>query len=197
MKAFHSKKGKTNAEVRCRPTFKLMSWSFKTLHFILGFLLPSFYKYISELLERKNYEVLLFRNDYESLYHCCCCIDSVVSDSVRPHRRQPTRLPRPWDSPGKNAGVGCHFLLQCMKVKSESEVAQSCPTPSDPMDCSLLGYCVHGVFQARVLEWVAIAFRGIPFNLQLYFPIPLGLSWHALFWDLGQELQTQVTAEAR
>ena len=49
---------------------------------------------------------------------------------MRPHRRQPTRLPRPWDSPGKNTGVGCHFLLQCMKVKSESEVAQSCPTPS-------------------------------------------------------------------
>ena len=59
-----------------------------------------------------------------------------MSDSVRPHRRQPTRLPRPWDSPGKNTGVGCPFLLQCMKVKSESEVAQSCPTLSDPMDCS-------------------------------------------------------------
>ena len=58
---------------------------------------------------------------------------------MRPHRWQPTRLPRPWDSPGKNTGVGCHFLLQCMKVKSESEVAQSCPTLSDPMDCSLLG----------------------------------------------------------
>ena len=63
-----------------------------------------------------------------------------------------------WDSPGKNTGVGCHFLLQCMKVKSESEVAQSCPTPSDPMDCSLPGLSVHGIFQARVLEWVAIAF---------------------------------------
>ena len=60
-----------------------------------------------------------------------------MSNSVRPHRRQPTRLPHPWDSPGKNTGVGCHFLLQCMKVKSESEVAQSCPTLSDPMDCSL------------------------------------------------------------
>ena len=70
---------------------------------------------------------------------CCCYVASVVSDSVRPHRRQPTRLLCPWDSPGKNTGVGCHFLLQCMKVKSESEVAQSCPTPSDPMDCSLTG----------------------------------------------------------
>ena len=80
---------------------------------------------------------------------CCCCIASVVADSVRPYRRQPTRLPRPWDSPGKNTGVGCHFLLQCMKVKSESEVAQSCPTLSNPMDCSLSGSSVHGIFQAR------------------------------------------------
>ena len=77
---------------------------------------------------------------------------------MRPHRWQPTRLPRPWDSPGKNTGVGCHFLLQCMKMKSESEVAQSCPTLSDPMNCSLPGSSVHGIFQARVLEWVAIAF---------------------------------------
>ena len=80
-----------------------------------------------------------------------------MSDSVRPHRWQPTRLPRPWDSLGKNTGVGCHFLLQCMKVKSQSEVAQSCPTLSDPMDCSLPGSSVHGIFQARVLEWGAIA----------------------------------------
>ena len=81
-----------------------------------------------------------------------------MSDSVRPHRRWPTRLCRPWDSPGKNTGAGCHFLLQCMKVKSESEVAQSCPTLRDPMDCSLPGSSIHGIFQARVLEWVAIAF---------------------------------------
>ena len=73
-----------------------------------------------------------------------------MSDSVRSHRRQPTRLRRPWDSPSKNTGMGCHFLLQCMKVKSE--VAQSCPTPSDPMDCSLPGSSVHGICQARVLE---------------------------------------------
>jgi len=86
-----------------------------------------------------------------------------MSDSVRPHRRQPTRLPRPWDSPGKNTGVGCHFLLQCMKVKSESEVAQSCPTLSDPMDCSLPGSSIHWIFQARVLEWGAIAFSGSTF----------------------------------
>ena len=81
-----------------------------------------------------------------------------VSDSVRPRRRQLSRLPHPWDSPGKNTGVGCHFLLQRTKVKSESEVAQSCLTLSDPMDCSLSGSSVHGIFQARVLEWGASAF---------------------------------------
>ena len=74
---------------------------------------------------------------------------------------QPTKLPRPWDSPGKNIGVGCHFLLQCMKVKSESEVAQSCPTLSDPMDCSLPSSSVQGIFQAGVPEWGAIAFSAV------------------------------------
>ena len=74
------------------------------------------------------------------------------------HRQQPTRLPHPWDSPGKNTGVGCHFLLQCMKVKSKREVAQSCPTLRDPMDHSLPGSSVHRIFQAKVLEWGAIAF---------------------------------------
>ena len=76
-------------------------------------------------------------------------ITSVVSDSVRPH---------PWDSPGENTGVGCHFLLQCRKVKSESKVAQPCLTLRDPMDCSLPGSSIHGNFQARVLEWGATAF---------------------------------------
>ena len=85
-------------------------------------------------------------------------VTSVVSDSVRPRRWQPSRLLCPWDSPGKNTGVGCHFLPQCMKVKSESEDAQSCLTLSDPMDCSLPGSSVYGILQARVLEWVAIAF---------------------------------------
>ena len=78
-----------------------------------------------------------------------------MSNSARAQRWKPTRLPRPWDSPGKNTGVGCHFLLQCTKVKSESEVTQSCPMLRDPMDCSLP---VHGIFQERVLEWSAIAF---------------------------------------
>ena len=81
-----------------------------------------------------------------------------MSDSVRSHRWQPSRLCRPWDSPGKNTGVGCHFLLQCMKVKRESEVAQSSPILHNPMDCSLPGSSIHGIFQARVLEWGAIAF---------------------------------------
>ena len=92
--------------------------------------------------------------------HCCCycCVASVVSSSVWPHRRQPIRLHHPSDSPGKNTGAGCHFLLQCMQVKSESEVSQSYPTLSDPMDCSLPGSSVHGIFQARVLEWGATAF---------------------------------------
>ena len=83
-----------------------------------------------------------------------------MSDSVQPQRQQPTRLPYPWDSPGKNTGVGCHFLLQWMKVKSESEVTESCLTLCDPMDCSLPGFSIHGVLQAKVLEWAAIAFSG-------------------------------------
>ena len=82
---------------------------------------------------------------------------SVVSDSVRPHRQQPTRLPRPWDSPGKNTGVGCRFLLQCVKMKSESEVAQSVRLLATPWTAAHQAP-VHGIFQARVLEWGAIAF---------------------------------------
>ena len=70
----------------------------------------------------------------------------------------PPGSPHPWDSPGKNTGVGCHFLLQCMKVKSESEVAKSCLTLSNPMDWSLPGSSIHGIFQARALEWGAITF---------------------------------------
>ena len=89
-----------------------------------------------------------------------------MSDSVQAHRQQPTRLRRPWDSPGKNTGVSCHFLVQCMKVRSESEVAQSCPTLSDPMDCSAPGSSVHGIFQARALEWGAIAFSVTCINLR-------------------------------
>ena len=94
-----------------------------------------------------------------SLSAAAAAVTSVVSDSVWPHRRQPPRLPCPWDSPGKNTGAGCHFLLQCMKVKSESEIAQSYPTLSNPMDCSFPGSSVHGIFQARVLEWGATAFH--------------------------------------
>ena len=86
---------------------------------------------------------------------------------MRPHRRQPTRLPRPWDSPGKSIGVGCHFLLQRMKGKSESEVTQLCPTLSDPKDCGLPGSSIHEIFQARVLEWGAIAFSDMYVYIEL------------------------------
>ena len=97
-----------------------------------------------------------------------------MSNSVRPHRRQPTRLPRPWDSPGKNTGVGCHFLLQCMKVKSESEVAQSCPTLRNPLDCSLPGSSIHGIFQARV---------GVGCHCLLLYLSYFGVHVHALSLD--------------
>ena len=111
---------------------------------------------------------------------CCCCqVASVVFDSVWPQRRQPTRLHHPWDSPGKNTGVGCHFLLQCMKVKSESEVAQLCPTLSDSMNCSLPGSSIHGILQARILEWVAMAFSAFPIwmtFISFSWLISLGLS---------------------
>ena len=94
-----------------------------------------------------------------------------MSDSVRPQRRKPTRLPRPWDSPGKNTGVGRHFLLQCVKVKSESEVTPWCRTLSDPMDYSPPGSSVPGIFQARVLEWGAIAFS-------YYTPTKADFAWN-------------------
>ena len=93
---------------------------------------------------------------------------------MRPHRRQPTRLPCPWDSPGtlensKNTGVGCYFLLQCTKVKSESEVTQSCPSLNDPMDYSLPGSSVRGIFQAKEY-W-----SGVPL------PSPIASSSHRIF----------------
>ena len=116
--------------------------------------------------------VSLMPNKVLDTYCCCCCcckVTSVMSDSARPHRWQPTRLPCPWDSPGKNTGVGCHCLLQCMKVKSESEVAQLCPTLHESMDCSLPDSSVHGIFQARVLEWVGIAFSMTHTRLQQIF----------------------------
>ena len=111
-------------------------------------------------------------------------VTSVVSDSVRPHKQQPTRLLCPWDSPGNNTGVGCHFLLQCMKVKSESEAAQLCPTLSDPMDCSPPGSSVHVIFQARVLEWGAIAFSPIPLGC------PKSVKWK---WKLLSRVQLFAT----
>ena len=107
-----------------------------------------------------------------------------MSDSGRLHRRQPTRLSRPWYSPGKNTGVGCHFLLQCMKVKSESEVPQLSPTLRDPMDSSLPVSSVRGIFQARVLEWGAIAFsRVIVYEVSNSW-IRLSVTAHGLVWGV-------------
>ena len=114
----------------------------------------------SERVSNTDYNTLKF-----SFFKCSVKIQFLASaaaakllQSCPTLCRQPTRLPRPWDSPGKDTGVGCHFLLQGMKVKSESEVTQSCRTLSDPMDCSPSGSSIHGIFQARVLEWAAIAF---------------------------------------
>ena len=111
-----------------------------------------------------------------------------MSDSVRPHRRQPTRLLCPWDSPGKNTGMGCHFLLQCMKVKRESKITQLCPTLSDPMGCSLPGSSIREIFQARVLECVAIAFSVI-FSFSTWHRLSLGadlslcISIYLMIWQ--------------
>ena len=106
---------------------------------------------------------------FEIKYHCCCCcVSSVVSDSARPHRWKPTRLCRPWDTPVKNTGVGCHFLLQCMKVKSESEVAQLCPTFSDPMDCSPPGSSVHGFSRQEYWSGVPSPSPKIPLTGALF-----------------------------
>ena len=82
------------------------------------------------------------------LLNCVSCVQLCATPQTAAHQAPP----HPWDSPGKNTGVVCHFLLQCIKVKSESEVSQSCPTLSDPMDCSLPSSSVHGIFQAWVLE---------------------------------------------
>jgi len=109
-----------------------------------------------------------------------------MSDSVRSHRQQPTRLRHPWDSPGKNTRVGCHLLLQCMKVKSESEVAQSCPTLCDAMDCSPPGSSIHGIFPARVLEWVPLpSLSCLVKLLQSYFHIPFASKGKHRLWNIN------------
>ena len=109
-------------------------------------------------MKRIKYLGINLPKETKDIYTAAAAKSLQLCPTLRPHRWKPTRLPHPWDSPGKNTGVGCHFLLQCVKGKSESEVAQSCPTPSNTMDCSLPGSSVHGIFQARVLEWGAIAF---------------------------------------
>ena len=107
-------------------------------------------------LEPRRTEFVNRTQEHTPCCYCCCKVASVVSDSVRTQRLEPTRLPHPWASPGKNIGVGCHFLLQRMKVKSESEVVQSCPTLHDPMDCSLPGSSVHGIFQQEYWSGVPL-----------------------------------------
>ena len=118
-----------------------------------------------------------------------------MSDSVRPHRRQPTRLLCPWDSPGKNTGVGCHFLLPCVKVKSQSEVAQLCLTLCNPINCSPPGSSVHGILQARTLELAAISFsRALPSlgiePVSLMFPALPGGFFTTQFSSVAQSYPT-------
>ena len=112
----------------------------------LSFLLLFFLKPVSSIVEKLLHAAAAAAKSLQS------CL------TLQRHRRQPTRLRHPWDSPGKNTGMGCHFLLQCMKMKSESEVAQFCPTLSNPTVCSPPGSSIHGILQERVLEWGAIAF---------------------------------------
>ena len=102
-----------------------------------------------------------------------------------PIDRQPTRLPHPWDSPSKNTGVGCHFLFQCMKVKSESEVTHSCPTLSDPMYCSLPGSSAHGIFQARVLSGLPLPSPKKCVYLYIKFKLTVGVLCNIFFRPLG------------
>ena len=111
---------------------------------------------------------------------------------MQPHRQQPTRLRHSWDSLGKNTGVGCHCLLQCMKVKSESEATQSCPILRDPIDCSPPSSSVHGIFQARVLEWGAlqkIPGAGLFFFFNNLFVFDCTQTWllHGLFSSCGEQ----------
>ena len=96
--------------------------------------------------------------------------------TVWPHRQQPTRLPCPWDFPGKNTGVGCHFLLQCIKVKSEREVAQSCPTLRDPVDCSLPGSSIHGISRQEYWSGVPLPSLEIALGEQNFLPQNVPLS---------------------
>ena len=160
----HSEPGKVRLWVRVFPTKKkekkaknnYKCWIHITNRYIKR--TEIFDKWYTVALYTVAFQVNSERLAYPSVCCCCCCsVTSVVSNSVRPHRQQPTRLPHPWDSPGKNTGVGCHFPLQCMEVKSESQVARSSPILCDPMDCSPPGSCIHGILQARVLEWGAIS----------------------------------------
>ena len=120
-----------------------------------------------------------------------------MSDSVQPQRGQRTRLHLPRNSPSENTGVGCHLLLQCMKVKSESEVTQSCPTLRDPMDCSLPGSSIHGIFQARVftgmgchclLRTISIHNYNLKYSIDLL--VVMTYQFFFLFWKFWSQFIT-------
>ena len=154
--------------------FRVREYSMKNVQLIADYsIIPDDFK------KKKNLKLFAgrkngFHNRYLSYHHqyhhhtlaAAAAAQLQSCPTVRPHRRQPSRLPRPWDSPGRNTGVDCHFLLQCVKMKRESEVAQSWPTLSNPMDCCPPDSSIHGIFQARVLQWVAIAFS--PYSRSRY-----------------------------
>ena len=129
-------------------------------------LLTSLWHFVRAVQAKTDPDYIITKSEQPSLIHVtAAAVTSVVSNSGQPHRRQPTRLPRPWDSPGKNTGVGCHFLLQCMKVKRKVKLLSHVRLLATPMECSPPGFSAHGIFQARVLEWGAIAFSSYPFYL--------------------------------
>ena len=148
---------------------KLNQIIFPTFTFLVGLQIQHIWNWTHDLPQSGKFSAIF--------WNICPVFSPVAAAAAKslqlyptlwPHRQQPTRPLCPWDSPGKNTGVGCHFLLQCMKVKSESEVAQSCLTVSDPMDYSLPGSSIHGICQARVLEWGVIAFSIILTSLFIF-----------------------------
>ena len=121
-----------------------------------------------------EHQLRVDRSTWQAEKYICCCVALVVSDSVRPHRWQPTRLPRPWDSPGKNTGVGHHFLLQCMKVKSESEVAQLCPTLATPWTAAYQAPLSMGF--SRQKYWSGVPLPSLIYTINTLIKISLCIS---------------------
>ena len=146
----------TDVKASLLKNLKIMTWTFFVKSSFLGLLLKEYPSYLTTAAAAAAKSLQLY-----------------LTLAVR---WQSTRLPDPWDPPGKNTGVDCHFFLQCLKVKSESEVAQSCPTLSDPRECSLPGSSIHGIFQARALEWGAIAFSDLTTE-SIKIPRKMGDMW--------------------